>query len=254
MIPKLTLINDDCLNALKALESGSVDCCITDLPYGITQNERDKKIPLSPLWKELRRVVKPNGAIALFCQGAFFVELVNSNPKMFRYDIVWDKVLTSGFLNAKRQPLRRHEQIAVFYKKQPTYNPQFTTGKPLHGKGTAYLRKSQTNNNYGDYSPIPETRKGACEKYPTSIVQIQKPHPSIATHITQKPVALFEWLIKTYSNAGDTVLDCCMGGGGCGIAAINLGRSFIGIEKYEDTFAAAQEIISRETENESVVS
>ncbi len=233
------LINDDCLVAMKTLKSQSVDLIVCDLPYGVTQHEQDKKLPFEKLWKEYNRIIKDNGAILLFGQGKFFVELVNSNPKMYRYDLVWDKTLTTGFLNANRMPLRRHEQIAVFYKKLPVFNPQFTEGKPLHGRGTAYKNKEITNNNYGEFNAIDDVRKGETQKYPTSIISIPKSHPSVANHRTEKPVELLEWLIRSYSNTGAVVLDNCMGSGTACVAALKNKRNFIGIEKNCEIFAKA---------------
>lgn len=130
----MILYNDDCLKILPIIESKSIDMICSDLPYEVTQNKSDIKIPFEPLWKEYERIIKDNGCIALFGQGIFYVDLVNSNRKLFRYDLIWNKVLTSGFLNAKRMPLRQHEQIAIFYKKLPTYNPQFIQGKPSYEK------------------------------------------------------------------------------------------------------------------------
>lgn len=137
----IELKQGDCLELMKDISDKSIDMILCDLPYGKTQNKDDITLPFSKLWEHYKRIIKDNGCIALFGQGTFYVDLVNSNRKWFRYELIWDKVLTSGFLNAKRMPLRQHEQIAVFYKNKPTYNPQFSTGKPLHGKGSAYLTK-----------------------------------------------------------------------------------------------------------------
>ena len=133
----IDLYNGDCLEVMKGIKSKSVDMILCDLPYGVTQHKSDIVIPFDALWTQYKRIIKPNGAILLFGQGLFYIDLVNSNRKMYRYDFVWDKQLKSGFLNAKRMPLRQHEQIAVFYNKLPTYNPQFVEGKPLHSKGHA---------------------------------------------------------------------------------------------------------------------
>ena len=133
----MTLLQGDCLELMKDIPDKSIDLILCDLPYGTTRNSWDEVIPFDKLWAQYNRIIKDNGAILLFAQGKFYVNLVNSNMKMFRYDLVWDKELVSGFLNAKRMPLRQHEQIAVFYKKLPKYNPQFTSGKPLHSKGKA---------------------------------------------------------------------------------------------------------------------
>lgn len=225
---------------MKQIPSGSLDMIACDLPYGVTQNKLDIVIPFEPLWIEYKRIIKERGCIALFAQGVFFVELVQSNRKMFRYDLVWDKVLTTGFLNAGRMPLRQHEQIAVFYKKLPEYHPQFTEGKPLHSKGVSYMEKDHKNNNYGQFHMTDDSRKGSTEKYPTSIIKVPKPHPSVALHRTEKPVELLKWLILTYTSVGDTVMDNCMGSGGCGVACAETGRNFIGIEKDPGYFEIAR--------------
>ena len=164
------LMQGDCLELMDKIPKSSIDLILCDLPYGVTQNKSDIIIPLDKLWEHYERIIKNNGAILLFGQGTFYVDLVNSNRKLFRYDLVWDKQLTSGFLNAKRMPLRQHEQIAVFYKKLPTYNPQFTQGKPLHSKGISYKNKEHTNQNYGEFHIIDDSRAGSTEKYPTSIL------------------------------------------------------------------------------------
>ena len=234
------LQHGDCLELMKSIPDGSVDMILCDLPYGVTQNKADVPIPLDALWSEYKRITKENGCMALFAQGTFFVDLVNSNRRMFRYDLVWDKVLISGFLNAKRMPLRQHEQVAIFYKKLPTYNPQFSKGKPVHAKGTAYLTKPTTNNNYGEFGITADERKGCTEKYPTSILRFPKPHPSVGLHRTEKPVDCLAYLVKTYTNEGDTVLDNCMGSGSTGVACVNTGRKFIGMELDEKYFEIAK--------------
>lgn len=185
----IQLINDDCLNAMQKIKDKSVDCILADLPYGLTANAQDKPIDLDLLWKQYKRIIKENGVILLFCQGTFYIDLVNSNRKWFKYEYVWDKVLTSNFLNAKKMPLRQHEQIAVFYNKPPTYNPQFVEGKPLQSKGTSYKNKELKNNNYGKFSATDDIRKGSTQKYPTSIIRFQKPHPSVAKHRTENPLS-----------------------------------------------------------------
>lgn len=234
------IYKDDCLIGMQKICDKSVDMILCDLPYGTTQNKKDAVIPFEPLWNQYERIIKDNGAIVLTAQGTFYIDLVNSNKKLFRYDLVWDKGLISGFLNAKKQPLRRHENIAVFYKKQPVYNPQFTEGQPLHGKGTAYKSKDLTNNNYGLFNSIEDYRKGSTKKFPTSILSFQKPHPSMAVHPTQKSTELFEWLIKTYTNEGDLVLDSCIGSGTSILACINTNRNYIGFEIDESYFMTAQ--------------
>lgn len=231
---------------MKDIPSKSIDLILCDPPYGVTQNSCDKKLPFEELWAEYKRIIKDNGAILLFGQGLFFVELVESNRAWFRYDLVWDKVLISGFLNAKRMPLRRHEHIAVFYKKLPTYRPQFTEGQPLHGRGKAYREKELINRNYGSFEPTEDVRKGSTEKYPTSILTFPKAHPSKAEHPTEKPVALLEYLIKTFTDEGDLVLDNCMGSGSTIVACIRTNRRYIGYELSEEHFATAERRIYNE--------
>ena len=229
----------DCLDVMDGIDDHSVDAIICDLPYEVTAHSDDKIIPFEPLWKQYKRVIKENGAIVLFAQGLFYIDLVCSNREWFRYDLVWDKVLTSGFLNANRMPLRVHEQIAVFYKELPTYNPQKTIGEPVHSKGTKFLNNGGINNNYGSYnaqeSIITE------EKHPKSILTFQKPHPSTAQHRTEKSIPLLEWLVKTYTNKGELVLDNSCGSATLPIACFNTGRNFIGIEKDAEIFAKAKE-------------
>lgn len=244
MLEKNKIYNEDCLQGMNRLPDKSIDMILCDLPYGKTHNKEDKPIPFEPLWKEYKRIIKDNGAILLFGQGTFYVDLVNSNRKMFRYDLMWNKVLTSGFLNANKMPLRQHEQIAVFYKKLPTFNPQFSQGKPLHSKGISYKDKQIKNQNYNKFAVTDDSRKGSTEKYPISILQFAKPHPSISKHRTEKPVALLEYLIKTYTNEGDVVLDNCMGSGSTGVACINTNRDFIGFELNNSYFDIAQKRIA----------
>ena len=234
----------DCLKVMQDIPDKSIDLILCDLPYKATQNKLDIRIPFVPLWEQYERIIKDNGCIALFAQGIFYVELVNSNKKLFRYDLVWDKVLTSGFLNANRMPLRKHEQIAIFYKKPPTYNPQKTIGESNHSKGKS---KKNTNNNYGKFDLVDNKEVLGNLKHPTSILTFSKSHPSVAKHRTEKPVALLEYLIKTYSNEGDLVLDNTMGSGSTGVACVNTGRDFIGIELDEKYYNVAKERIDVKT-------
>jgi len=245
----IKLEKGDCLNLMKNISEHSIDMILCDLPYGVTKNKWDCIIPFEELWKEYKRIIKDNGVICLFAQGKFCIDLINSNKEMFRYDLIWDKMLPTGFLNANRQPLRKHEQIIIFYKKQPIYNPQFSVGKPLHGKGNKYKEKESKNNNYGRFEKADDLRKGTTEKYPTSILQFKKNHPSVSYHPTEKPIELLEYLIKTYSNENDTILDNCMGAGSTGIACVNTNRNFIGIELNDEYFNIAKERIEREIQN-----
>ena len=247
----IDLIHGDCLQVMKEIPDKSIDMILCDLPYGVTQNKKDIALPFDKLWEHYNRILKENGCIALFGQGLFYVDLVNSNRKMFRYDLVWDKVLTSGFLNANKMPLRQHEQIAIFYKKLPTYNPQFTQGNPLHSKGKSYKNKEHKNQNYGKFDNTNDLRAGSTEKYPTSILTFSKPHPSIAKHSTEKSVECLEWLIETYTNKGDTVLDNCMGSCTTGVACVNTDRNFIGIELDKKYFEIAKERIENQLKKRS---
>lgn len=235
----------DCLDRMTEIEDNSVDLILTDLPYGVTNHKSDIIIPFEPLWKQYKRVLKPNGVVALFAQGIFYVDLVCSNKEWFRYDLVWDKILTTGFLNANKMPLRSHEQIAIFYNGTPTYNPQKTEGKPLHSKGTAYKTKEPVNNNYGDYEVL-DCDTTNTEKFPKSILTFQKPHPSVAQHRTEKSIPLLEWLIKTYTNKGEVVLDSCCDSGTTCIACMNTKRNYIGIEKDAEIYERAKKRLCRE--------
>lgn len=236
----LNLMQGDCLVKMKDIEAKSIDMILCDLPYGETNNPKDIVIDFDTLWQQYNRIIKDNGCIALFAQGDFYIDLVCSNRNMFRYDLVWDKGLVTGFLNANRMPLRKHEQIAIFYKSLPTYNPQFTKGQPLHSRGQAYKSKNMVNHNYNEYQIIDDYRKGSTDKYPTSILSFTKSHPMVANHATEKPVSLLEYLINTYTNEGDTVLDNCMGSGSTGVACINTKRNFVGIELDKEIYNNAE--------------
>ena len=237
----------DCLEVMKKIQDSSIDMVLCDLPYGVTRNNWDSEIPIEKLWEQYNRIVKEDGAICLFADGMFMAKLMVSNQKMWRYNLVWNKVLASGFLNANRMPLRSTEEVVVFYKKQPVYNPQKVKGLPNHSKGSAVGKKSddnfQVNNNYGKYTIVDNNKELGDMKHPTSLVTFSKPHPSVSKHPTEKPVELCEWLIKTYTNEGMTVLDNCMGAGSTGVAALSINRNFIGIEKEEKYFKIAEERI-----------
>ena len=239
------LYKGDCLELMKNIRDKSIDCIICDLPYGVTsKNKWDTIIPYEPLWKEYKRIIKDNGPIILFGQDKFTAKTMLSNEKMHRYNLIWNKVLTSGFLNAGRMPLREHEDIMIFYKKLPTYNPQFTEGKPLHGMGEKFKKVKNNNNNYNDFNSCNNpsaNREGDTKKYPKSILTFPRPASSKMLHPTEKPVELLEYLIKTYSNENDVILDNCMGSGSTGVAALNTNRRFIGIELDEKYFNIAKD-------------
>lgn len=234
------LLKGDCLELMKDIPDCSVDMILCDLPYERTKNQWDVIIPLDKLWQQYRRIIKRNGAIVLFADGMFMADLMKSNPAWWRYNLVWDKKLITGFLNANRQPLRQHEEICVFYQKQPTYNPQKTLGVKSHSAGK---KKDRANHNYGDFDFVDNAEVHGDMKFPVSILQFQKTHPSKVVHPTEKPVALLQYLIQTYTNPGDTVLDNCMGSGSSGVACANTGRNFIGMELDERYFEIASERI-----------
>lgn len=222
-----TLFEGDCLEIMKQFPDGSIDMVLCDLPYGTTQNKWDTIINFDDLWQQYHRIVKPNGAIVLTGHGLFTAKLILSNEKYFKYKIVWEKSKPTNFLNAKKQPLRKHEDICVFYGKQPTYNPQMTEGKP-YNKG---IRKDQLTGSYGNFKPIIRTSDG--ERYPVDIVYFKtaesEPYGKVL-HPTQKPVELGRYLIRTYSNKGDLILDNAFGSGSFVLAAALENRNFCGIE------------------------
>tara|TARA_B110000211_G_C13912072_1_gene478835 strand:- start:139 stop:843 length:705 start_codon:yes stop_codon:yes gene_type:complete len=227
----------DCLERMKEIPDGSVDMILTDPPYGTTACKWDSIIPLEPMWEQLKRVIKPNGAIVMTASQPFTTTLISSQMKLFKYSWLWDKGQGTGFLNAKRQPLRSCEDVVVFYKKQPTYNPQMRLGfKPYKCKQGA--TKTQ---NYGNQSGAITVSDGS--RYPLTLVAFNRDGAKV--HPTQKPVALMEYLIKTYTNETDTVLDFTMGSGSTGVACVNTNRKFIGIELDEDYFRVAKERIDK---------
>ena len=233
----ISLKKGDCLERMKELEDNSIDLILCDLPYGTTRNKWDSIINLDLLWEQYNRVIKHNGAIVLFAQTPFDKVLGCSNIGMLKYEFIWEKDNATGFLNAKKMPLKIHENILVFYKNLPTYNPQMRIGfKP-------YKTVSSTkSSNYGEYTQVTTESKG--ERYPISLIKFTRDKDKL--HPTQKPVALLEWLIKTYTNEGDLVLDNCMGSGSTGVACIQTKRDFIGIELDNDYFELAKERIKEE--------
>jgi len=222
------IIEGDCLEVMKELPDKSVDMILCDLPYGTTACKWDTIIPIEPLWEQYKRLIKPNGAIVLTASQPFTSTLVMSNPKWFKYSLVWQKTTPTGFLNAKKMPLRTHEDILVFYNSLGTYNPQKTFG---HKRKISTAQHKRNCNKTADYGEHGLTTYDSTERYPTSILTFSTDKQKIAVHPTQKPVALFEYLIRTYTNEGEIVLDNCMGSGTAAIASLNTGRFFIGIEK-----------------------
>ena len=221
-------IYNDCFNIFPQIESGSVDMILCDLPYGTTQCKWDSVLPLDKLWKEYNRIIKKNGAIVLFSSQPFTSILINSNIKNFKYTWVWEKSKATNYLNAKKQPLRASEDICVFYQKQPTYNPQMTEGKP-YNKGTA-LRETEV---YGSQVAVEVKSDGA--RYPRNVIYFKTAESEgKVVHPTQKPLALLEYLIQTYSNEGETILDNTAGSFSTAVAATKLNRNWIGIEQEEE--------------------
>lgn len=235
MIKDVQLYNDDCLWIMDSIPDHSIDLILCDLPYGTTQNKWDIMLPLEKLWEQYMRISK--GAIVLHAAQPFTSLLVSSNLKYFKYDWIWEKTKATGHLNAKKQPLRNKEDILVFYKKQPTYNPQMTQGEPYKNKaGKDHSSQSSMTGSYGKYSNYRPDNEGT--RYPKQILKFNVVQRG-TLHPTEKPVALLEYLIKTYTNPGDLVLDNCMGSGSTGEAALRTGRKFIGIEKDKDFFDIA---------------
>lgn len=235
---KFELIHGDCMDRLYDVEEKSVDMILCDLPYGTTQCKWDTCLDLDLLWKHYKAIIKDNGAIVLFGAQPFTSALVMSNLKWFRYEWIWVKNRGTGFLNAKKQPLRNVENILVFYKKQAIYNPQMTPGEP-------YLAKGRSGSSiYSTYGST-RTENISGDRYPkqAQFFASEMRKAERGNHPTQKPVALCEYLIKTYTNEGDLVLDNCMGSGTTGVAARNLNRNFIGMEKDEVYFELAKKRI-----------
>ena len=237
----IDLHHGDCLEILKQIPDGSVDMVLTDPPYGTTACKWDNVIPFEPMWEQLKRVIKPNGAIVLFGSEPFSSHLRLSNLKMFKYDWVWKKPKGTGFLNAKKQPMRDVENIVVFYQKQCQYNPQYGIGSPYKNK-SGKLRPSATHV-YGKHKDGNEYRNDSDGKrYPKQVIEFGVVERN-TIHPTQKPVALLEYLIKTYTYENETVLDFTMGSGSTGVACVNTKRKFIGIELDEHYFNVAKERI-----------
>ena len=234
------VIQGDCLDVMSDIPDKSINMILCDLPYGTTQNKWDSVIDLSKLWKEYIRIIKDNGVIALTAQGLFTAKLIMSNEEWFKYKIVWIKSKSTNFLNAKKQPLRKHEDICIFYKQQPTYNPQMTNGE-AYDKG---VRKDQYTGSYGDFKPRHVQSNGF--RYPNDVVCLEEQSiedfvyfktaesEGHVYHPTQKPIELGRYLIKTFTNPGDVVLDNACGSGSFLLSAILEDRNYVGIEKNED--------------------
>ena len=226
---KINIYNDDCFKIFNKIGDKTIDLFLLDLPYNQTACKWDIMIDLDKMWVVIKRMMKPNAIIVFFTTTKFGYKLIQSNEKWFRYDLVWEKSRKVGFLSANKMPLRKHEMMYIFKKEQGIYNPQKTEGKPYKPN-----RKPETNV-YGTIERTNDENKG--DRHPSSIIKFNNPAKSI--HRTQKPVDLCEWLIKTYSNENDLVLDFCMGSGTTGEASFNTNRQFIGIEKDKEIFDIA---------------
>lgn len=235
------LIKGDCLIEMKNIKEKSIDMILCDLPYGITKNYWDTIIPFDKLWSEYNRIIKDNGAIVLFGSQPFTSLLVTSNLNMFRYSLVWEKNKFSDFLNSKRKPMKTNEDIVIFYKKQPVYNPQYWYSTPYKRWNTQEAVDKQTN--YGSHKENVVESNG--KRLPTTVLKFNRVERPL--HPTQKPVDLLEWLIKTYTNENDLVLDNCMGVGSTGVACKNIKRKFIGIELDDKYYKIAKESILNST-------
>ena len=237
----------DCLELMKKVADKSIDMICCDLPFGTTANRWDTVIPFAPLWEQYARVIKDHGAIILFSQLPFGARLIESAPKSlpFRHEWIWEKTRATGFLNSHHAPLRAHENILVFYKHQPTYNPQFGAGKPYKnskvGIGTSNYHRTK------DRKVISQSDG---RRYPRDVIRIENPNRN-SFHPTQKPTRLLNYLIKTYTNPRDVVLDNCMGSGSTGVACVETDRDFIGMEMNQHYFDVAQRRIEKSQEENS---
>ena len=241
----LKLMRGDCLERMKEIPGGSVDMVLCDLPYGVTQNPWDTVIPFEPLWEQYHHACKPNAAIVLFGQMPFGAKLILSNPREFRYEWVYEKTNPSGFLNAHKMPMKSHENIMVFYRRLPRFNPIMREGFK------AYTKKAGINgcsSNYGRFQKQLLYSSPDGKRFPVDVIRFsnQSWGKDTGLHPTQKPVALLEYLIKTYTAQGETVLDNCMGSGSTGVACVRTGRNFIGIERDAGYFEIARRRLEKE--------
>lgn len=237
------IYNMDCLEGMKLIDDKSIDCIICDLPYGQTaRNKWDSVIPFEPLWEQYCRIVKDNAAIILFANGMFTADLMQSNREMWKYNLIWQKTQPTGFYNAKKMPLRSHEDICIFYKKPPTYNPQKTTG---HARKVSKAEHKVNCKQSLDYGIGGLSDYDSTERYPKSVLTFAKDIQKSALHPTQKPVALIEYLIKTYTNEGELILDNCIGSGTTAVSCINTRRNYLGFEKEKEYFDIAKKRISK---------
>jgi site-specific DNA-methyltransferase (adenine-specific) len=229
-----TFVNADCFDVFPFIEDKSIDAIICDLPYGTTQNKWDSILPLDKLWEQYKRILKPNGAIILTGSEPFTSVLITSNLKDFKYNWIWKKSKATGFFDAKKRPLNDYETISVFYSNPPTYNPQMTVAEKIYKRGFVKRKKSDC---YGDEKDFVQVDSGL--RYPKRIIEIGNADTRNIEHSTQKPIELMEYLIKTYTNENDMVLDNTMGSGTTNLACIKLNRKSIGIEKEKQYYDVA---------------
>lgn len=253
---EINLFCGDCIEIMQQIPEHSIDAVICDLPYGLTKAHWDKPIPFEPLWGGYERVCKEKAPIILFSEQPFTTDLINSARKLFRYEIIWEKTQKTGFYNANRMPLKGHENILVFYKKLPTYNPQ---KYHVDRKDIGRRRKKQADRCvlYGHVAAQDYVENGT--RYPHDVIHFSNWNGALfgnnsnaTKHPTQKPVPVIEWLIRSYTNQGDTVLDNCMGSGSTGVAAINTGRNFVGIELDKSYYQIAEKRIQEANEKTQV--
>jgi site-specific DNA-methyltransferase (adenine-specific) len=236
-----TLVNADCFDVFPFIEDNSINAIICDLPYGKTKNKWDFVLELKTLWAHYERIICDNGIIILFGQDKFSARLMLSNEKLHRYNIIWEKTTPTGHLNAKKMPLRSHEDILIFYKRLPTYNPQKTTGHVRKVSTAHHKRDSKKTTNYGEHGL---TTYDSTERYPKSVWRFATNKQKEALHPTQKPILLLEEIIKTFTNEGDMVLDNTMGSGTTNLACIKLNRKSIGIEREKQHYDDAVQRLS----------
>ncbi len=250
MEDRIKLLHGDCLELMKDIPDKSIDCIICDLPYQVTACKWDVMLPFDKLWEQYERIIKDNGNIILFGSEPFSSYLRLSNIKMFKYDLIWEKNKSTGFLNVKKQPLNNYEVISVFYNKKPTYNPQMSQADKIYKRGYVKRDKDlnlQQSDCYGEQKSFYQIDNGL--RYPKRIIYFNNNFTNKQLHPTQKPVELLEYLIKTYTNENEIILDNCMGSGTTGVACINTNRQFIGMELDNKYFEIAKQRIEEKLFN-----